>query len=228
MVALTRRTPGSRKAEYSNKKNVIDAIIRSLRNPISAQMLTMNIMELLYVNTPIQNLPEYPMLIQFATSAVHTLGESVTIEYVVCSYDQYYRLLLLQRFIASQPNVAKCQYCGGYFIPRTKRKTLYCDRMIRDGKTCKQVAPYENHKKLAANNRVIAEFEHSLSRIRRRLERTGKDKKASPVDTTDAQFCQWLNKAMSAKKRYLVGELTEEEALAIIYVPKKDELFQQN
>ena len=104
-----------------NKKNVIDAIIRSLKNPISAQVLTMNVMESLYVHTPIQDLPKYPMLMQFATSAVHTLEEPVKVEYVVRSYEQYCRLLL-QRFIASQPNVTKCQYCGGYFIPKTKRK----------------------------------------------------------------------------------------------------------
>ena len=213
-----------------NRKNnriIIDEIIHSLRNPISTQMLVMDVLESLCTKMPIADIPKYPVIQQFTTFAIHTLGETVTVQYVIRSYEQYY-CFLLQQFIASKPNVTKCQYCGGYFIPRTKRRTLYCDRVIRDGKTCKQIAPYENRKKLAANNRVIAEFEHSLSRIRRRLERTGKDKKASPVDTTDVQFCQWLNNAMCAKNLYLAGELTEEEAMAIIYVPKKDELFQGN
>ena len=66
-----------------------------------------------------------------------------------------------------------------------------------------------------------------MNRIRRRLERTCKDKKKSPVDLTDDRFCLWRNEAMNAKKRYLAGELTEEEAMAIIYVPKKDELLEQ-
>ena len=39
---------------------------------------------------------------------------------------------------------------------------------------------------------------------------------------------QWLEAATDARNRYLAGELTEKEALAIIYVPKKDELITDN
>lgn len=208
-----------------NKRVVIDEIVCCLRSPISVQTIVMDVLESLCENTPIQNLRDYPGIQQLTTSATHTLGETVTVQYCICTYEQYY-LFLLQQFIASKPNVAKCHYCGGYFVPKTKRKTLYCDRIIRDGKTCKQIAPYENHKKLAATNRVIGEFDHSMNRIRRRLERTCNDKKKSPVDLTDDHFCQWRNKATNAKNRYLAGELTEEEAMAIIYVPKKDELLE--
>ena len=209
-----------------NKRVVIDEIVCCLRSPISVQTLVMDVLESLCENTPIQNLPKYPIIQQLITSAIHLLGETATVQYCIRTYEQYY-LFLLQQFIASKPNVAKCQYCGGYFVPKTKRKTLYCDRIIRDGKTCKQIAPYENHKKLAATNRVIGEFDHSMSRIRRRLDRTCVDKKKSPVDLTDDHFCLWKHKAINAKKGYLAGELTEEEAMAIIYVPKKDELLEQ-
>ena len=209
-----------------NKRVVIDKIIYCLRIPISMQTLVVDVLEALCRNTPIQNLQDYPRIQQLTTAATHTLGETVNVQYFIHTYEQYY-CFLLQQFIASKPNVAKCQYCGGYFIPKTKRKTLYCDRIIRDGKTCKQIAPYENHKKLAATNRVIGEFDQSMNRIRRRLERTCNDKKKSPVDLTDDHFCLWKHKAINAKKGYLAGELTEEEAIEIIYVPKKDELLEQ-
>ena len=39
---------------------------------------------------------------------------------------------------------------------------------------------------------------------------------------------QWLTAATDARNRYLAGELTEEEAMAIIYVPRKDELTGDN
>lgn len=42
---------------------------------------------------------------------------------------------------------------------------------------------------------------------------------------TYAQYRDWLQTATDARDRYLAGELTEEEAMAIIYVPKKDELL---
>ena len=206
-----------------NKHTVIDQIVVSLRSPFSAQVLVMDILDALCTNTPVQDIPEYPMIQQFTTSAVRTLEETVTVEYILRSYEQYY-CFLLQQFIASRPNVAKCQYCGGYFLPKTRRKTLYCDRVIRDGKTCKQIAPAENHKKRSAANAVISVFEQSMNRMRRRLERSGEDKKESPIDINDEQFCLWQNKAVNAKNRYLAGELTEEEAIELIYVPRKDEL----
>ena len=54
------------------------------------------------------------------------------------------------------------------------------------------------------------------------------DKKASVIDLTDEAYIQWLTAATDARNRYLAGELTEEEAMAIIYVPRKDELTGDN
>lgn len=48
------------------------------------------------------------------------------------------------------------------------------------------------------------------------------------IDLTDDELVQWLETATAAKKRYLAGELTEKEALAIIYVPTKKELIDEN
>lgn len=152
-----------------------------------------------------------------------TLNNTLSVIYVFRSYEQYYRFLL-QHFIVSKPKIAKCQYCGGYFIPKTQRKTLYCDRIVKDGKTCKQIAPHENHKKLASSNRVIAEFDLSKGRMLRRMERTGVDKKESPIDISDEDFCRWLEKATDAKNHYLAGGLSEEEAIRIIHMPTIQEL----
>ena len=52
----------------------------------------------------------------------------------------------------------------------------------------------------------------------------GGNKKASVIDLTDEELMQWQETATAAKKRCLAGELTEKEALAIIYVPTKKEL----
>ena len=155
------------------------------------------------------------------------LQQALSICYVFRFYEQYFHFLLLH-FIASKPKIAKCQYCGDNFIPKTQRKTLYCDRIVKDGKTCKQIAPYENRKKLASTNRVIAEFDLSKGRMLRRLERTGIDKKESPIDISDEDFCRWLEKAADAKNHYLAGTLSEEEALQIIHVPTIQELREKS
>ena len=60
-----------------------------------------------------------------------------------------------------------------------------------------------------------------------RKDRVGEDKKSSVIDLTDGEYVQWLATATDARDRYLAGELTEEEAMATIYVPTKDELLEQ-
>ena len=54
-----------------------------------------------------------------------------------------------------------------------------------------------------------------------RKDRSDMDKKTSVIDLTDEAYIQWLTAATDARNRYLAGELTEEEAMAIIYVPER-------
>ena len=44
---------------------------------------------------------------------------------------------------------------------------------------------------------------------------------------TDGEYVQWLAAATDARDRYLAGEVTEEEAMVIIYVSQKDELLER-
>ena len=61
-----------------------------------------------------------------------------------------------------------------------------------------------------------------------RKDRSDMDKKASVIDLTDEAYIQWLTAATDARNSYLAGELTEEDAMAIIYVPRKDKLTGDN
>ena len=146
--------------------------------------------------------------------------------YIFRSEAQYY-YFLLQHLLASKIRICKCQFCGRYFVPRTKHKTLYCDRVIRNGKTCKEIAPYLKRKERIAANKVLSLFEHAKDTMVHRFDRTDTDKEQSVVDITYDQYTDWLNSATKARDRYLAGELTEEEAMAIIYVPTKDELLEK-
>ena len=110
-------------------------------------------------------------------------------------------------------------------MPKTKHKTLYCDRIIRDGKTCKQVAPGLKKRERDAAHLVTSEYERIKNMLFHRRDRMGGNKKSSVIDLTDDELVQWLEAATAAKKRCLAGELTKKEALAIIYVPTKKELL---
>lgn len=156
-----------------------------------------------------------------------SLDNVLTSHYFFRSEANYY-FFLMQQYIASKPNIAKCQLCGRYFLPKTRKKTLYCDRVIKNGKTCKQVAPRLKRKELAAVDRVVGEFDRCKKMQYVRFLRTGPDKMPSIIDITPPEYWAWLTKASEALASYLVDEISEDEALAIIYVPKKNEILESN
>ena len=141
--------------------------------------------------------------------------------------EEFFYYFLLQHLLESKIRICKCQFCGRYFAPRTKHKTLYCDRVVRDGKTCKEIAPYLKRKERIAANKVLSLFEQAKGTMYQRFYRADDDKGQSVVDMTYDQYNDWLDAATKVRDRYLAGELTEEEAMAIIYVPTKDELLEQ-
>lgn len=144
---------------------------------------------------------------------VFEAGDGLTSQYYFRSISDYYYFLLVH-FISRKPNVALCECCGRYFIPATKRKTLYCDR---EGKTCKELAPSLKHKLDARRRKVIEEFDRAKRRMYKRYERAGDlGKKPSSKDLSYSEYYEWLERATDARDRYLAGEFSEEKALGII------------
>ena len=50
------------------------------------------------------------------------------------TFDGMERALYFQQ---DKQRIARCDYCWGWFIPKTKKATRYCDR-VTDGFLCKQ------------------------------------------------------------------------------------------
>lgn len=198
-------------------------ILIILMSPVNMQRITESILESLCNSLPIEELIAYRLLKQTQVTTVFTFSDTLYMEYIFRGYDQYYRFLL-QYFVASNPNIKKCQYCGRYFIPKSKRNTKYCDRVIRDGKTCKQIAPRLSYRERAATDLVITEFNRTNDMLLHRLDRRDSDKRPSPIDWTREEYYDWLEKATDARDRYLARELSEEDALRTIHVPTIHEL----
>ena len=113
--------------------------------------------------------------------------------------------------------VCECELCNRYFIPKTKKKTLYCDRVFKDGKTCKQIGPTMKYKTLAGNDVVLKTFEKEKNKMYKRMDRNysfGETPKSISYD----EYANWLGKAINAKNLYLNNEITEDEAMKIIII----------
>jgi len=129
-----------------------------------------------------------------------------------------YMTFLLTRFLESKNLIACCRCCGRFFIPKTKKITLYCDRIYIEEKTCKEIAPRMKHKALASTECVIREYDRAKQRMYKRYERTLDDKKPSEKDLSYGEYIAWLDTATAARDQFMAGKLTEKEALESIVV----------
>ena len=77
------------------------------------------------------DLDEEHFYLKEATCVTHyLLGDSVEEEYQFRNEEQYY-IFLIQKFLLSKPNLVSCQFCGRFFIPKTRKTTKYCSRIVR-------------------------------------------------------------------------------------------------
>lgn len=128
--------------------------------------------------------------------------------------ESYYEYLIFTFYLRDE-TVCECELCNRLFIPKTKKKTLYCDRVFKDGKTCKQIGPTQKYKTLAENDLVLKTFEKEKNKMYKRMERNYSFGK-TPKSITNDDYNAWLSKAVNAKNLYLNNELSQDDALEII------------
>ncbi len=128
----------------------------------------------------------------------------------------YYEYLIFTFYLRDE-TVCECENCNRLFVPKTKKKTLYCDRVFKDGKICKQIGPIIKHKMLAENDLVLQTFNKEKNKMYKRMERSftfGETSKSISYD----EYTAWLSTAVTAKNLYLNNQLTVNEALEMIMI----------
>ena len=159
----------------------------------------------------------YTMFNNTACTHYFQMGKELKEELYFDSLKGYFAFLIM-KFLSSKPRVAQCRCCGKYFIPRTSRKTLYCDRVVRNGRTCKQVGPAQTHLNTAKENAVIEAFDRNKKKMYKRYERTIDLTHETEKGLTLSEYFQWLDRAETAKAEFLEGKISEEAALGVICV----------
>lgn len=194
-------------------------IIACLSDVMLFQFAVNDILRDLRCKVPLDLDKKYSFLQETEFIQISKLQNLHTPEYTFRSLVEYYTFLLIH-FISSQPHVALCECCGRYFVPKTAKKTIYCDRIIKDEKPCKTWGPILKHKLQAQNKKAVEEFDRAKQKMYKRYERaTDPNKKASEKDLNYQEYYEWLDKATKARGDYLAGKLSAEDALKTIKVP---------
>lgn len=176
----------------------VEKIISELSAVMLTQFSVNNILRDMRFHVPVDLDKKYRSLQEVEFTQVSSFSNLHTPEYLFRSAADYYTFLVLH-FIAAEPRVALCECCGRYFIPKTAKKTLYCDRVLKDNKTCKDLGPalilsgVVDVDEYAARQSIV---EGKLSRF---IEGTYRDAGLSRLITRDLIAAEFPETSFSAK-----------------------------
>ena len=111
--------------------------------------------------------------------------------------------------------IARCDYCWGWFIPKTKKVTRYCDR-VTDGFPCKQRGSRFKRNLVEEQDGALRMCNQLRDRMYARLLRW---QDAAPTERDNLipmdydQYTKWSENARLARMEYLDGKLTAGEFL---------------
>lgn len=193
------------------------AICEHIAEPVHFYILLREILEDLSLGIPLDFKDKYAYLAQGEFVQSYTFNGDLEMEYRFRSIKSYFQFLLIN-YLNSEPNIARCQCCGQYFIPKTRKTTLYCDRVIKDRKTCKEIAPAIIHKNAVDTDPVLKAYDRTKQKMYKRYERAYYSIDQLPKGISFEKYLEWRDPAAEARTKYLKSELTAEEALKIIEV----------
>ena len=133
--------------------------------------------------------------------------------YSPTSIFELYQLLLALYFKQDKQRIAKCERCWNYFIPKTKKQTLYCDRIF-NGASCKQAGPNLKRNLGPEYDEALAIYNRIRNLLAERMERYylfGSTEKLHTMD--NERYYDWLAMAQQARADYLDRKISSEEFL---------------
>ena len=111
--------------------------------------------------------------------------------------------------------IARCDYCWGWFIPKTKKITRYCDQ-VTDGFPCKKRGSRFKRNLVEEQDGALRVYNQLRDRMYARLLRwqdAAPTERANLIPMDYDQYTAWSENARLARMEYLDRKLTAEEFL---------------
>lgn len=130
--------------------------------------------------------------------------------YIINSVTEYINIIFYA-FVSNNPIVSVCNNCDRLFVPKTKKLTLYCDRMTNEHTTCKQVGAKNKHNDKIETDPVLKAYQLEKHRIEMYCIRSKQDK----YDFFDDYF-DWLKIFEPKIAEYKTGNYDGDKLIAEI------------
>ena len=118
-------------------------------------------------------------------------------------------------FQQDKQRIARCDYCWGWFIPKTKKATRYCDR-VTDRFPCKKRGARFKRNLVENEDGALKICNQLRDRMYARLLRwqdAAPGERANLIPMEYERYDAWSENARLARMEYLKGKLTAEEFL---------------
>jgi len=118
-------------------------------------------------------------------------------------------------FQQDKQRIARCDYCWNYFIPKTKARVLYCDRIF-DGQSCKKQGANLKRRKGPEQDDALKLFKQLRDRMYARMLRyqdAPENQRGRLIPMMPAQYDEWEANARQARREYMAGKIKAEEFL---------------
>ena len=103
----------------------------------------------------------------------------------------------------------RCRACGKYFIQMDNRKKLYCDRIDKNGHTCRQRGSKQAYLKQVGGDPYLKKYKCMYERIYSRCYRAYE----KALEEYRLDFKEWSRAAAPVRQEYLDGKIPGEEML---------------
>ncbi len=197
-------------------------ILRVMEEPLRVQNYLRNIMEVTFDGTAGASPAEQYETLRAAYADIARIcapaklpqsEEPLSIR--LRSLMELWTLVLALYFEQDDQRICRCDYCWGYFIPKTKKVTRYCDR-VTDGQSCKQRGANLARLEKTSEDEALLIYKKLRDRMYARLIRwqdaaPSERERLIPMDYE--QYDQWSENARLAREEYVLGNLTAEEFL---------------
>lgn len=198
-------------------------LLQALEVPIYTQIRLRNIMEMTFDGMEQATQQErfeklrgvYPKVAEFCDPARLDGYENVILPLPVDTVYQLRLVELMIYFRQEKQRIARCDCCWNYFIPKTKARALYCDRIF-DGQSCKKRGANLKRKKGPEQDDALKLFKQLRDRMYARMLRyqdAPENQRDRLIPMTPMQYDEWETNARQARREYMAGRIKAEEFL---------------
>ena len=196
-------------------------LLDTLEEPIYTQVCLRNIFEVTFDGTERMTQREcldllgeiYPDVARLCDPSQVREGAGV---YGVGSLLGFRLLELALYFKQGKKRIARCDYCWGYFIPKTRAATRYCDRIF-DGQSCKRRGA--NQQRREEKDAALAQCDQLRDRMYARMlryEDAAPEEREGLIPFSSLDYATWSENAARLRREYLGGKHTAEDFLRLI------------